>query len=356
MAIKILYIGTEVQAITYGADVLNIRNIEYLKKITHNHFNIIGPTKCNKLQQLLTLRHGGYTRKIEKKVLAQLAHNKYTHVFLSQSLLGHMARTIKKHFPNIPIICCFHNIEKKFSRDMLRVSGVRILPFYIRAIYNEKLAVKYSDITLFLNRRDAEEYHTEYKLNPNFVIPISYEDRFQQNRLVQRKVTQQYNILFIGSAFYANTEGIKWYMENVLPYIDGHLTIIGKGMDRYQKEWNNERVTVLGYVRDLDDYYYKADVIVMPIFSGSGMKTKTAEALMYGKTIQGTKEAFEGYEIDPRAMYSCQTAQEFITTYNQLTQENRLLPYNEHARNLFLTKYSEEITYKAFKQIFNLES
>lgn len=356
MAIKILYIGNDVQTITYGADVLNMRNIEYLKKITHNNVNIISPTKCNKLKQLLTLRNGGYSRKIEKKVLNQLAHHKYTHVFLSQSLLGCMAKTIKKHFPTIPIICCFHNIEKKFSRDMLRVSGLRILPFYIRAIYNEKLAVKYSDITLFLNQRDAEEYHKEYKLSPNFIIPISYEDKFQQSKLAQHTLTQQYNILFVGSAFYANTEGIKWYIKNVLPYIKGHLTIIGKGMDRYQREWDNERVTVLGYVNNLDEYYYKADIIVMPIFSGSGMKTKTAEALMYGKTIQGTKEAFEGYEIEPKAMYSCQTAKEFITTYNQLTQGNRLLPYNKYARNLFLKKYSEEITYKAFKQIFNLES
>lgn len=40
--------------------------------------------------------------------------------------------------------------------------------------------------------------------------------------------------------------------------------------------------------------------MVMPIFSGSGMKVKTAEALMYGKFLIGTKEAFEGYEIDEK--------------------------------------------------------
>lgn len=44
------------------------------------------------------------------------------------------------------------------------------------------------------------------------------------------------------------------------------------------------------------------------------MKTKTAEALMYGKTIIGTKEAFEGYVLDEKAMKLCSNAQEFIDT------------------------------------------
>jgi len=37
--------------------------------------------------------------------------------------------------------------------------------------------------------------------------------------------------------------------------------------------------------------------VILPIISGSGMKTKTAEALMYGKSIIGIKEAFEGYKM-----------------------------------------------------------
>ena len=38
----------------------------------------------------------------------------------------------------------------------------------------------------------------------------------------------------------------------------------------------------------LETWYEKADVVISPIFLGSGMKTKTAEALMYGKPILGT--------------------------------------------------------------------
>ena len=96
--------------------------------------------------------------------------------------------------------------------------------------------------------------------------------------------------------------------------------------------------------------YYAADVVVMPIFSGSGMKTKTAEALMYGKNILGTKEAFEGYDMDSNCMYGCQTAEMFIDTFRSMG--NNITSFNPHSRNLYLEKYSEKAVFDAFKKIF----
>ena len=37
-------------------------------------------------------------------------------------------------------------------------------------------------------------------------------------------------------------------------------------------------------------FYQNAELMVMPIFSGSGMKVKTAEALMYGKFLMERKK------------------------------------------------------------------
>ena len=41
-----------------------------------------------------------------------------------------------------------------------------------------------------------------------------------------------------------------------------------------------------------------AALVIAPIFDGSGMKTKVAEALMHGKHVVGTPEAFSGYAAD----------------------------------------------------------
>ena len=87
----------------------------------------------------------------------------------------------------------------------------------------------------------------------------------------------------------------------------------------------------------------------MPIFSGSGMKVKTAEALMYGKFLIGTKEAFEGYEIDEKIGILCNNANDFIKNINKYSQQN--LIYNAPSRTLFIDKYSSDATQELFNSL-----
>ena len=67
-------------------------------------------------------------------------------------------------------------------------------------------------------------------------------------------------------------------------------------MEELREDLTRNNVTVVGSVENLDEWYNKADLVVGPIFKGEGMKTKTCEALMYGKRYLGTDEALEGYE------------------------------------------------------------
>lgn len=87
--------------------------------------------------------------------------------------------------------------------------------------------------------------------------------------------------------------------------------IIGKGFRTLKNDLECDNVKVIGTVEDVSEYFYRADFVIAPIFEGSGMKLKTAEALMYGKTIFGTTEAFSGYALDfDRVGGLCNTARE----------------------------------------------
>ena len=156
--------------------------------------------------------------------------------------------------------------------------------------------------------------------------------------------------LFVGVSFFANVQGVQWFIDNIMPNVEGHLWVIGKGMDKVIFEHLTDRIHILGFVDDLSPYYYRARIVVSPIFTGAGMKTKTAEALMYGKTIIGTTEAFEGYIIDPRCMICCNDKEEFIKQVVN-TYKNSL--FNEHARLQFITHYSNEGIKNKLKSIFN---
>ena len=85
-------------------------------------------------------------------------------------------------------------------------------------------------------------------------------------------------ILFVGSYFLPNYQGILWFVEHVMPYISYKLKIVGKGMEEKRIELERKNVEVIGTVDDLSEYYYAAEAIIMPIFLGSGMKVKNSRS------------------------------------------------------------------------------
>lgn len=87
------------------------------------------------------------------------------------------------------------------------------------------------------------------------------------------------------------------------------------------------------------------------------MKVKTGEALMYGKSIFGTIEAFQGYEIDYEKIGGvCNTAEEFIekiNNYIRYWKNNGRPKMNNYANEIFIKKYSYNFSIKKFKKLFD---
>lgn len=329
---KILYIGNKIKSAQSGADVINRRNQFLLSQIADIKY-IALTTKG--LEAKLGF---GVNKKILSAIDAELCDNSYTHVFISQSLLGKAAKHIRKRYPSICIITFMHNIELDYACSYIKANGSTHLPFYLMVKYWEKRTIINSSAIITLNKRDSQRLSTIYHRKASLELPTSFKDCYSTD--VNSFNEYPIDYLFVGVAFFANIEGIQWFITNILPNVRGHLTIIGKGMDSVDFKNLTDRVHIKGFVEDLKPYYAAARVVVSPILSGAGMKTKTAEALMFGKTIIGTKEAFEGYVVNPSCMKECNSVDEFINALNdEWGNDNR---FNQAARNIFLNHYSTE--------------
>jgi hypothetical protein len=111
-------------------------------------------------------------------------------------------------------------------------------------------------------------------------------------------------------------------------------------------------IEVFSDVPDLKPYIENADFMLLPIFEGSGMKVKTCEALLYGKNIIGTSEAFEGYDVDYNKVGACcNTKEEFTKALEHFS--NRPRPrFNTYAREVFICNYSLEKREEEFRVCF----
>lgn len=326
----------------FDVDFVNFsRKIDRNKKNIKNNCYEMIPTK-NKVEGLLAnlFNYSGYlNKKNENEIMKLIKKNKYRIIFLDTSNYGRMAEKIKKIDESIIIITFFHNIEyyyvvnlKNSKKNIEKfIWNIKVKSTY----YNEKKAIRYSDYLFLLNKRDELQLEQKYgKVNKINFLPVSFQER-AINSFESKKGDY---ILFVGSYFYANYNGIKWFIENVMPKIKNKkLLIIGKNFELYKEKLERSNVKVIGTVDDLTPYYLNASCVIAPIFEGAGMKVKIAEALMYGKTIYGTQEAFEGYELDYQKVGGiCNSANEFIDKI----QNDSEYVYNAYSRKIFLDKYS----------------
>ncbi len=162
--------------------------------------------------------------------------------------------------------------------------------------------------------------------------------------------TDKFNMLFAGSAFPPNIEGIRWFVHNVLPQVPGELFIVGRNFEKYRAQLAADRVHVIGTVDEVDSWYYQSDCVVSPIFWGSGIKVKTAEAFMLGRTIVGTKESFVGYDpIAANAIVVDKEAQ-FVEALQRLYSQimSGSPKENAQARVYYIRELSLEAQYARF--------
>jgi hypothetical protein len=290
----------------------------------------------------------GLCTKNEKFILEKMYDKDI--IYIDRSLYGRLAKFIKNRYPQKKVITFFHNVEFFYERQE-RTNFLSRFAMEKLAFNNETIACRYSDSIVSLNFRDAQQIERLYRRKADAIIPISFPNR--EIKFSQEKIKAVPTALFFGSNFFPNIHGIKWFIEKVLPYVNINLTVAGNNMDKADLS-RNDKLRVIGYVENIDEYMQNADFMILPIFQGSGMKVKTCEALMHGKNIIGTREAFEGYEVDfAKVGACCETAEEFIEAINEFAKifTNK---FNEYSRKIFLEKYSNEVTFRQFAQVFEM--
>jgi glycosyltransferase involved in cell wall biosynthesis len=300
----------------------------------------------------------GYIDGVNKKSISRIVKNiedsNVDKVLIDGSNLGRLAKEIKNICPTVKIYTFFHNVEAKFFLGAFRQqkSFYSLIIFLINYIA-EKKSIKYSDYIICLSERDSCLLGKWHGRIADYVSPMSIQDKYTNQYIVEKPSADF--ALFVGGDFYANISGVRWYVENVAPNINIETYIVGKGMDKFKEEFEaNGNIKVIGEVDSLENFYLRSTFVVAPIFDGSGMKTKIAEALMFGKKVIGTSEAFSGYErVSNIAGEVCNSAQEFI---NAINNSNNMVVSNfdSKLREAYKDNYSFSAAKKRFRIFLNV--
>ncbi len=265
-------------------------------------------------------------------------------IFVDGSNFGGFVKIVKTRFPEIQICTFFHNVEARFFLGSLKQTKTpRALAVLMVNYLAERKSVRYSDKVICINERDSQLLQKLYGRSATDLYAMSLEDKLPLGYTSLPCNVKEKFALFVGGTFYANRVGIFWFVEHVVPYISMKTYIVGRGFEKFKSELEvNENVVVVGEVESLAQWYHDAYFVIAPIFDGSGMKTKVAEALMYGKKIIGTPEAFSGYEeIAEQAGRVCHSADEFVAAI-EASDEMVNNSFDTELRKIYEENYSFE--------------
>lgn len=306
-------------------------------------------THRNSIERLLNIMTGRLfiSKQNEEQLIKYLLKENPRMIFLDRSLYGSLVRKIKKSNLKSKIWVYIHNIEKEYFRNKFKNKLI------IKSIICHKIdkseydTIINADCILGLTERDAKKIEQIYSRNMKYIIPACFQDIFENDKKEKKMNEDKVRLMFVGSNFAPNYEGIKWFVEEVMTELsDAELLIVGKDFEKVRNELTRDNVKVIGTVDDLSKYYYKDSIMVMPIFWGDGQKIKVAESMMYGKIIIATNEALEGYDVEGvNGIYRCNTKEEFLKAINSIKESKEYEKYENNVRTLFLDKYSMRAIY-----------
>ena len=336
-----------------GAENVFTINLQPEKKSKKKNYIAYGKYK-NYVDRLIRWFQGNMmfiSNTIINEICIIIEQQKIRTVFIEDSVFGNLVRQIKTKHPDVRVISFYHDIKANLYRQWrVHEKLVNKIEFSI-GIKQELVNQKYADMNLTFNQRDADLFKKYYGKEPEGVIalpaPIPVPSPQANKRVVNENESKE--LLFVGKKYLPNIIGLRWFAKEVLPFLNENITInvVGRGLECMREKLIDPRFHVIGGVDSLDEYYRNSDIVIAPLFDGGGMKSKTVEALSYGKVFVGTKESLFGFwevmgdRVRNHMVYQVDQAKAWIDTLNMLI-ESKIAKFNLEEYELFLNEFSYE--------------
>lgn len=348
---KILIVSRDVSLKQDGGTLVSKRNERLFQALGYKTERFIIPIPSHKilLKNILLKESYGSSLFLLKNFKKKLLDD-YDYVFFDGSIYGGYLKLAYKY--NKKIICFYHNVESEYYHQKAISTGSipdKLMVPFIK--YNENLSTRYADFIITLNQRDSNVLKKIYGREADLLLPTSFNSK-DLNKLYSSNIDSKDTfLLFVGTNFFANIDGLNRFIVNVAPSISCKVIIAGNIIDSFDDRALPKNIEFVGKVLSLEEYYVNSSAVIAPIFSGSGLKTKTAEAISYGKTVIGYPEAFEGinWRNYPGSCIQVNSDSEFIDVINSLDMQKR---YNHMSEKLFNENLSDEAQLRILKTLF----
>ncbi|MFX1396102.1 MAG: glycosyltransferase family 4 protein [Promethearchaeota archaeon] len=213
-------------------------------------------------------------------------------------------------FTRIPVSYNSHNVEVLYHKKIGKY--YHKIPIFLRAFYwryihyLEKILVKHAININAISSVDKDLFIKIYDLPEEklLVNSIGYNKKVF-NKMITKEVARSYLgieknkfvVIFHGYlTMEANIEAVRIIREKIAPKSqDKDILFLLAGKNVNFK--NKDNIKFLGYVENLNYFLYAADIAIVPVLRGSGVRTKIIDYLSARIPVITTKTGAEGLPI-----------------------------------------------------------
>jgi len=334
----------------------NINNIpsELKKELTFKDVKI--NTRINLIKLILNLLFSVkpyiasrfYSKKFKIALKQILINNKYDIVQIEGLYMCRYIAIIRKN-STAKISYRAHNLEDKIWEGIAKNTTSYIKNLYINNLVKrirrfDKFYINKYDFLIPITQNDANTYVYYGTKCPIHVCPAGFD--FEKTNKYKSN-NQDNSIFFIGALdWLPNQEGLMWFLDKVWSKIsnsdDIKFYIAGRNAtNKFIKSIQKYKVYFLGEVDDAYEFMSSKTIMIVPLFSGSGMRVKIIEGMAMGKVIISTSLGAEGINYtNKKNIYVTDSANEFIEIIKLLAGNSKLVQKisknsHEYVRNNF---------------------
>ncbi|MEM2956389.1 MAG: glycosyltransferase [Candidatus Pacearchaeota archaeon] len=214
----------------------------------------------------------------------------------------------------------------------------------------EAEALNRADVIIAIQDKEREFFS---KITDKKVVTVGHlisGKIYSPNTILGKK-----RMLFVGSENDPNQHGIKYFINEILPKInkkfsDSSLLLAG----RICNVIDDKNVIKFGELKDIDLAYDLADVVISPIYIGTGLKIKNIEALSYSKPLITT--SFCAKELGKEARKCILIAdkpEEWVKAVEKIFLSKKFAEKMSRNAYEFMKKYNDK-NLKTLKEAFNI--
>lgn len=233
-----------------------------------------------------------------------------------------------------------HNIENEiWDRSSRLASG--LVQVYLQNLSKrirrfEKSMINTYDLLVPITERDGRILKEMGNNKPMHVSPTGIDTTAL---IPHSKNLEHPSVFHIGSLEWSpNQEGLIWFIEKSWPKIHEKFPelkfyIAGRNAPEWLiRKFNAPNIVYEGEVSDAYEFMNSKSIMVVPLFSGSGMRIKIIEGMALGKPIVSTTIGTEGISTtSDKNILIANNEEEFTRSVSKLIEDNRT--FHEISRN-----------------------